>query len=329
MSKYSDLTMPRTLLFNGKGGATELDENIAVKKDVEKKAFWQHLDYQDSNVYNILLDDYHLDQTVVEALIDEDTRPRFFAHNDGLVIILRGVNLNKGSDPEDMISLRIWLDEQKIITLSHRKIKAIADVINSFEENRGPNSTIQCFLNIADKLSEDIEIAVADITEDTNDLEEEVIDIDNLKDFQLRARLSDLRRKIIAIRRYIAPQREMLTNLQANHTPLLSAKNKLELREINNRIIKLIEDLDYCKDHLAISHEELQSKISISMSKIMYMISIVTMIFLPLSLITGLLGINVKGIPLAEENYGFLAVCIILLTICGVLIALMKKLRWI
>lgn len=328
MSLSDEVTTPRTFIFNGNGGAVEKNANTAMSIG-DGELFWQHLDYQDSKVNNILLENYKLDQTVVEALTDEDTRPRFFEHNGGLVLILRVINHNPGSEPEDMVSLRVWIDNKKIITLAHRRIKAVKEVITALEKGCGPDSTMQCLLDISDKLTEEIEKAVDEIGEQTTDLEEEVIDIDNLKDFQLRARLSDLRRQIIAIRRYIAPQKDVFSNLQNSHSELLSPKNRLELREIGNRIIKIVEDLDYSKDHLAISHEELQGKMSISMGRIMYMISIVTMIFLPLTLITGLLGINVKGIPLAEENYAFLLVCVFLVAIGGLLLTLMRKLRWI
>ncbi len=64
------------------------------------------------------------------------------------------------------------------------------------------------------------------------------------------------------------------------------------------------------------------------MNRIMYMISIVTVIFMPLGLITGLLGINVAGIPYAEQHWAFAAVCGFLFLLVTVLLAIMRKLHW-
>ena len=109
---------------------------------------------------------------------------------------------------------------------------------------------------------------------------------------------------------------------------MLTQDDRSDIREIYNDITKAVEDLDYSRDHLAVFHEELQSKMTISMTKIMYIISIVTVIFTPLTVLTGLLGVNVQGIPYAENDYAFAFVCLIMLGITILLVYLMKKLRW-
>lgn len=318
-----------SVILNGKGGGEILDDNSPIHLEDSPCCFWQHLDYKNSEVYKILADDYKLDQNIIDALIDEETRPRYFAAGKGLVIILRGINQNQDSDIDDMISLRIYVDEKKIITLSHRKVHAINSVMDKIKNNKGPKTTSDCLMLIADNLANNICDFAEDINDQTNDLEEKVIDMENLSDFSLRAELSALRRQIISVRRYAYPQKEIFQNLQHNEISFFkTTKNKTELREIYNTLTKAVEDLDYSRDHLSVSHEELQSKMSINMSRIMYMISIVTVIFMPLGLITSLLGINVAGIPLAEKNWAFAAVCGILVLISIVLITIMKRLRW-
>lgn len=317
-----------TFILDGKGSAKEVKGDQAVILADEDCCFWQQLDYQNPAVRKLLLNDYKLDSSVVEALCDEDTRPRSFNFDEGMALILRGVNLNPGSNPEDMVSVRIWIDAKKIITLSHRQLKSVREVTADLLQGIGPKTTIDCFTHMALKMVDNIAEVVDDISDRTNDLEEKVIDTDNLNDFQLRSAISALRREIISIRRYAAPQKEIFQNLHNEKNNLFSKKNRSELREITNTIIKMVEDLDYDKDHLSVSHEELQSKMSLNMNKIIYMISIVTVIFMPLGLITSLLGINVAGIPHAESPYAFSIVCVVLLIICFCLISIMKKIRW-
>lgn len=286
------------------------------------------MDYKEQETYQRLTKDYGLDVEVVDALCDEDTRPRFFIHNDGIVLIIRGINYNAGSDPDDMISLRMWIDAEKIITLEHRNIKAINSLAQKLENGRGPKTTMQCLLELSNAIADEISEVIEDISDRTDALEEDVIDTDALSDFDLREKLSALRREIISIRRYLSPQKEIFQNMQNEKFPLITIKAKTNLREISNNFTKNIEDLDYARDHIAVYYEELQSKMSINMSRIMYMISIVTVIFLPLGLITSLLGINVAGIPFAESDHAFLVVCGLLAFLCLILVTLMRKLRW-
>lgn len=318
-----------TFIFDGKGKARAVEEAQPPQLLSGECCFWQNLDYKDPDTYKILTENYALDPIVADALCDEETRPHFFIHNDGIAVILRGINMNKGSDPDDMISLRIWIDDKKIITLEHRNLHSVTKLIHSFANNLAPKNTMQCFLQLAAYVTNEITSFITKLSEETDDLEDDVIDMSNLSDFDLREKLSALRREIISIRRYLAPQKEIFQNLQNEKIPLITTKTKAGLREIFNDISKNIEDLDYARDHIAVYHEELQSKMSINMNRIMYMISIVTVIFLPLGLITSLLGINVAGIPYAENHYAFAGVCVFLLLLIGILIIIMRKLRWV
>lgn len=326
--ELESLVNAQSLVFQKDSSIKRVMGNGAIALREEECCFWQNMDYKDSETAGRLLQDYELDPTVVEALCDEDTRPRFFVQGNGMAMILRAVNLTSGTEDDDMISLRIWVDEDKIITLEHHNLKAIEDAMHHIEIMKGIKTPTQCFLKIATKLADDIAEVSLDINDRTDDLESEVIDLDNLSDFELRGKLSSLRREIIDIRRYLAPQKDVFQNLQNEKIPFINNKNKAIVREISNSIIKAIEDLDYAKDHIAVYHEELQSKVSVNLSRTMYMMSIVTVIFLPLTLITGLLGINVSGIPFAESEYAFAAVCGIMVVICIILIMIMRKLRW-
>ena len=318
---YAALVSP-----NGSTSFKDVKSKISLQK---KGAYlWLNLDYQDADTYEILTQKYNLSEEVAEALCDESTRPRYFRYGEGIVLIMCGINYNQGSDPEDMVSIRVWLDKDKIITLSHRRLKITNMMRQMLEKNQAPDTSMQFFLTLAQKMVDEINDAIIDITEATSVLEEKVIDTDSLGNFSLRDEISDLRRRIISIRRYTAPQKEIFISLQNDRWDLLTQDDRSDIREIYNDITKAVEDLDYSRDHLAVFHEELQSKMTISMTKIMYIISIVTVIFTPLTVLTGLLGVNVQGIPYAENDYAFAFVCLIMLGITILLVYLMKKLRW-
>ena len=319
MAEYN-LYDNKRFILDGNGGLSS--------EDNEKFAVWHNLDYKNPNTYQILIDTYQIDPLIVDALCDDDTRPRFVCYDNGILLILRSINLNPGSNPEDMISLRFWVDENKIISLQHRNLKSIKKIADALENKTGPKNPMQCFMIFANYIADVIVKTTNDLTDRTDDLEEKIIDIQGLNDFEIRNEINDLRHEIIALRRYIAPMRDVFQNLQSEKNSLITPKAKIRLKEVANDIIKSLEDLDYCRDHISFYHEELQGRISINMSRIMYIISIFTAIFLPLTLITGLLGINVQGIPLADNEHAFWIVCAIMLVISLVLVYFMKKKRW-
>ena len=112
-----------------KGGGTIIaDDSI----DAELKSdylTWVHIDAENDNTGKWLQTAVpYLDPFIIKALIVDETRPRMTEIGNGILLILRGVNLNKNSDPEDMVSIRLWVDEKRIISVRKRNLKAVSDL---------------------------------------------------------------------------------------------------------------------------------------------------------------------------------------------------------
>ncbi len=99
----------------------------------------------------------------------------------------------------------------------------------------------------------------------------------------------------------------------------------MRLREISDRTTRYVEDLDSIRDRAAVTQEELNNRIAEQMNKTMYVLSLVAGIFLPLGLLTGLLGINVGGIPGTENKWAFTIFSILLLGIAAAQVWLFKR----
>jgi zinc transporter len=110
--------------------------------------------------------------------------------------------------------------------------------------------------------------------------------------------------------------------------PWLDESNRIRLREVYDMLIRHIEDLDEARDRAAVTQEQLVNSLSEQMNKKMYILSIVAAIFLPLGFLTGLLGINVGGIPGAESKLGFLVFVLLLSAVVVFQIWLFRKKKW-
>ena len=144
----------------------------------------------------------------------------------------------------------------------------------------------------------------------------------------MRANLRTLRREIIGLRRYIAPQREATAALAIENIDWMPPLERQQVREAADRLTRYIEDIDMARERAAVVQDEISSNLSEQMNKNMCVLSIVAGIFLPLTLITGLLGINVAGIPL--DNWpGAFALVTGLLVVVGVAeLYLLRKMHW-
>jgi zinc transporter len=318
--------LKHAFLLNGSGGAKNISLEEATHWTPEDGVIWLHFDCTASQTIQWISNDDRLDDVSKEALLLEETRPRVTTINDTLLLALRGVNLNPGSDHEDMVALRIWADKTRVITTVRRKLLSVVDIANNFEKNEGPFNTSELIIDLAERLIERMSGTINNIEDRLADLEEKVIDIGSI-DYRLK--LSDIRRESIIFRRYLAPQREAMVRLYGEKISWLDDKDRFRLREVTDRLIRYIEDLDSIRDRATVIHEELVSNLSEQMNKRMYVLSLAAAIFLPLSFLTGLFGINVGGIPGSESKIAFALFVFLLVVIAALLLFFFKKKRWI
>lgn len=287
---------------------------------------WIHLDYTVKSAQKWLIKESGLDSIQSHRMIANETRPRATLFSNGFLVSLRGVNLNPEESPDDMVSIRIWIEKNRIITTQRRNLLSIKDMKESIEIGQGPKESFDFFYMLSNRLLDRIGDFVDDIDAQVDRLEEAVMTAEN---HQLRPKIADIRRQAISIKRYLAPQREAFYQLQSEQSSLINQYERMLIRESTDRIVRYIEDLDESRERAMVTQEELSSKLSEQLDRKIYILSVVTVLFLPLSFITGLLGINVEGIPWAKSQWGFFIVCSALAVIFFTLMYLLRRYKWI
>ena len=136
-----------------------------------------------------------------------------------------------------------------------------------------------------------------------------------------------LRQRVAAIRRFLAPQKEALDTL-SRLRKFFSEEESLHIREQTDRTLRYIEELDLLKERLLVMQDELRSQISEQQNMRMYVLSIVSMIFLPLSFLTGVFGMNVAGLPGTENPLAFSVLAFGMIILAIALLVFMRLRRW-
>ncbi|MEZ5714364.1 MAG: zinc transporter ZntB [Paracoccaceae bacterium] len=263
-----------------------------------------------------------LDSVILDALTAAETRPRCTLHGDGALLNLRGVNLNPGAEPEDMVSLRLWVTGRLVVSAQLRQLKALLDVVDAARRGQGPDSPAELIARLALRMADRAEPVVAGLNERIDDLEEAVLqDAGGVH----RGALADMRRVAIVLRRYLAPQRDALSTLEIEDLSWIRSHDRSRLREATERMTRLAEELDAIRDRAQVVQDQILEMRSEAMNRQMLVLSVVAAVFLPLGLITGLLGINVGGIPGTDTPWAFWAVCALLVAVVGFQLWLFKK----
>ncbi|MFR0715944.1 zinc transporter ZntB [Enterobacterales bacterium BD_CKDN230030183-1A_HGKHYDSX7] len=322
------------LVLDGKGGArsiarTELD-GLQLQS---QESLWLHWDRSHPQTRTWLLRDSGLSEFACDLLLEENTRPRLLPlAEEQLLLFLRGVNLNPGAEPEDMVSVRIHAQAQRVISLRLRSLRASEEILQQLQEGRGPRSASELLLLMGELLTEKVQALVSDLSE-LVDLEEEKFESDERYSSRHagpeHGSLQQIRRRAAGLRRFLAPQREIYAQLSRSKWSWFAPADADYWNELNNSLIRYLEELELARERAALVLESEDRRRSERMNRTMYQFGIITCIFLPMSFITGLLGINVGGIPGAQNPYGFLFACMVVLGLAVGQWWLFRRLRWV
>ncbi|RBP51664.1 zinc transporter ZntB [Arenicella xantha] len=287
---------------------------------------WHHLDLQQPESSHWLKHQAKLEPLVSEALIATETRPRSFNAKEGLVVVLRGVNTNPGHNPEDMVSVRIWIEKNRIITTRNRTLLPITDLATALKNQEGPRTSGEFLTDLIERLADRIGDFVNQIEDELGDTEDQ---LESIHPNELRGTLGSLRRQIASVRRFLAPQRDALDRLNYAETDILTNRDRQRLREESDRISRYLEDLDLARERAVVLQEAFLSQLAQQQNTRMYVLSVIAAIFLPLTFVTGLLGMNVGGLPGIENQSGFSIATMVMVGATLGLIVLFKWKKWI
>lgn len=324
-------TLPTPLIAGFRVNAENVSESLNWSDVSAGPAFvsgerrWLHLDRLNPEAKPWLEGTGGLDPFIVGILFQEDSRPRAVRYENGILLNLRGANLNPGAEPTDMISIRIWAVDDLIISTRAHPIKAIDDLVDAYAHNRQPATHGEVVTFIADRLTFRLEPIVAKLEDEADELEEDWLDQNTPAP---KHKLAGFRRSALSLRRYISPQKEALSSLIREGGSFLSEEAKLRLREIQDTTTRLAEDLDLARERAVVIQEQIVEQRAEAMNQRLFVLAIISAVFLPLGFFTGLFGVNVGGMPGVDSPLAFTLFCVALIALTGGLLYLLRKADW-
>ena len=309
----------KAFLFNESGFAEPIDLSAIAK---QKNIVWVQLSH--SSAKSIIEKVLSAPSAVAHFLLADETRPRTTFDDDALLATYRGVNFNKGQDPEDMVAIRLWMTKNIIVTVQHRNLISVNNIQDALVVGSGPKNSGEFLVRLLHELTQKSSDISFELTEELDSIEELDVSVQQLKiNYEL---LSNLRRRILLLQRYLAPQYEAIQGFEASELSWLTLDQYSALTEIANLNRLVLENLHTERDRAKIIQEEFSTLDQQLLNRKMYLLAIVTVIFMPLSFLTGLLGVNLGGIPGATTHYAF-SLLILALIMLGIMQVIQLKRR--
>ena len=243
----------------------------------------------------------YVPELAANALLASETRPRCDEIDDAALINLRGTGLQATIDSDRLVSIRVWVEARRVTSVARNPLAALEKVKAAMRTGKLLDGG-DFVATLAQAISTELDPEVAALGDRLDDCEAEIEDADI---YALRRRIAALRSQAIALRRFVAPDRDALSSMAQLEFSWISKEDRMHLREAADRFARMAEELEAVRERAALLHEQLTDLRAEIVDRRSLAIAVVAFIFLPLTFITGLLGMNVEGIPFAERDWAF------------------------
>lgn len=307
-------------------------EHCQTYRDSGESALWLHLCAVSPETRQWLETQTDLDPLLIDALLADDTRPRFLGRKDGILLNLRTTGTH-GPGPggtedseadEEMISIRLWATNSHILTFRRRDNPALLRLQSAIARGEGPRNSGQFIARLLEEITNDIGQLMTTLEDRITESEIHLAD----GNYQACHDIAPIRRTVTHLSHYLGPQSVAIHRFLAAQPAWVNEMEHASLVESDDDHTRHVEDLASVRDRAVILTEELRTLQANRLNSITYLFSVAATIFLPLSFLTGLLGVNLGGIPgtgSSQAFWIFVGACIILI---AAQVILFKKLKW-
>lgn len=277
---------------------------------------WVHFDQCDATTEAWLNAHGDLPPLIVSAMLATETRPRLELLDHGGLLNLRGLGDAEEHNPDHLSSVRVWIAKGRAFSVTRRDLSAIGKVETALcaGKVKDPGDFVA---KLAGAITTELDPDVSDLGDTLDDCEEHV---GTHAILSMRSIIAETRSRAIAYRRFLAPQRIAIERLAQIEGDWLAEDDRMHINEAADRAARMVEELEAIRERSALLHEQLTDLRAETIDTRALLVSVVALIFLPLTFLTGLLGMNVDGIPYAHTPWAFwgvVAVCVALSVAVG------------
>jgi len=306
---------------------SQLEECFGLKDT--QTVSWINVDgVHDVQIINSLSNNFGLHPLVVEDIVHLNQRPKMEDFGDYIYIVFNMLTYDEDTKEIKGEQVSLILANQFVISFQERP-GDIFDVIR----DRLRNGKGRIRKSKADYLAYSLIDAVVDqyfvILEKIGERVEELEDslIQNAQPATMQD-IHRLKREMLFLRKSVWPLRESISGLEKLESTLIKKTTSKYLRDVYDHTIQVIDTVETFRDMLSGLHDTYLTSISNRMNEIMKVLTIIATIFIPLTFVAGIYGMNFKFMPELEWRWGYFAVWVVILSVAVIMIFFFKRKKW-
>jgi zinc transporter len=288
-----------------------LAQQNAPASDAQAGFVWLHFNLAHSMTDKWLRDNLQLSEVFHESLKAGSQSTRVELDDDMLVAVVNDVHYDFAFEPSDISTMWLSVGPRLVVSARLQPLRSIDRLRDAVKKGAPLRSSVDLLVHLMHDQG-DVLVSIVRTTTTSVDAIEDKLLSGRLE--TKRANLGALRRLLVRLQRLLAPEPAALFRLLKLPPDWMDEEDVEDLRQSTEEFNVALSDMAALQERIKLLQEEIAGRVAEANNRSLYVLTIVTVLALPINIIAGLLGMNVGGIPLAGSPHGFLMVVAIIIT---------------
>lgn len=276
---------------------------------------WLHFNLAHAQALRWIQRHAQLPDAFFESLKDGSHSTRIERDDDALMGVLNDAHFDFAFEPFDIATLWICVLPHVVVTARAHPLRSVDALRTAVRQGYTPRSSVALLEQLMRTQAAGLVDIVRGVTQRIDGIEDELL---GGRLNHKRARLGVLRRLLVRLQRLLAPEPAALFRLLQHPPSWMGAEDVQELRDSTEEFSVVLRDMQGLQERIKLLQEELAASVQEANSRSLFVLTVVTVLALPINILTGLLGMNVGGVPLAGSEHGFWVIVCILVVFTAV-----------
>lgn len=272
---------------------------------------------------------FDLHPLLLEDVLNPLQRPKFDEYKNGIFLIARAIFIQQEPFKIKAEQIAIYFNKEIVLTFQEDQYDTFSGVRERIIASKGKIRTekmdylvyalldnlVDHYYTVLDTIGDKIDILEVDILSGNNN--------------HTKSNIYQMKREMLNLRRAVVPLREVINQFSRTDNKLIQESTKFFIKDLYDHIIQVIDSIEIYRDSLTSLHDLYLSEISFQTNKIMQILTIISTIFIPLTFLAGIYGMNFEHMPELHWKYGYVTLLCLMILIASALLFYFRRKKWI
>jgi len=301
---------------------------VLEKEDTSKVDWYDIRGMHDTELIEVFGKTFNIHNIILENAVDIHKRPKFEEYSEGNFIILKALSFDRATKKVSKEHIALYFTKSFLVTFQETEsdvFQGVRSRINTGSGRIRERGTDYLAFALIDEIVDNY----FDVLDNVEEVVEELEDcISNSVELNRKGDIHSLKKELLVLRKAISPLREAIGRFYKTESPIIDEGSRIYLRDLYEHTIQIMDTVESYRDVLNGLQDLLITEVSFKMNKIMQLLTLISVIFIPLTFLAGIYGMNFDNIPELHHQYGYQILLAIMLLIAIVLLILFRRKRW-